>query len=136
MGTLPSLKKLYLISLRLLERLPISIGGLTRLEDLRLESVGLTDLPQSTGQLRGLKTLAIKYLRCDELELPETMTMLKLEVLHVSYVDRLKNLPQMNCLRELTLSCVELRNLSDALSGMTSLEILTLDTVYGLQVLS
>ncbi|MFX0063139.1 MAG: leucine-rich repeat domain-containing protein [Candidatus Hermodarchaeota archaeon] len=128
LGTLRSLKKLYLIHNKL-QALPESVGNLVNLQRLDLWVNKLQVLPETFGQLTQLSEL---NLRNNQLTfLPESFGCLKkLSDLDLSY-NKLKALPesffQLNSLRLLFLRDNQFELLPNTFGDLKSLKIVDLD---------
>ncbi|CAN6315027.1 unnamed protein product [Urochloa humidicola] len=120
-----------------LTKLPESLGSLTSLQSLKVESCAIHVLPECLGELHSLQELTISF--CHSLSsLPQSTTHLtSLQVLRIGSCDALLQLPE--CLGELrSLRALEIHHLPGltclprALCGLTFLKELSIRNCPGL----
>lgn len=109
-----------------LGRLPASIGGLARLEELNLDD--LDALPPALGRLRRLRVLYLGKLRLGELpdELAELAALEILELTGPSLTALPAWIGRLSALRRLTLRALGLRDLPTGIAALPQLAELTL----------
>lgn len=138
-GDLISLNTLMLGSCRELESLPAAVCKISCLEMLRIRNCwSLRRLPEELGNLSCLKT--VRLFGCDKLEkLPDSIcNILSLETLSVEWCKSLVQLPNSICnaisMKWLFLSgCVSLKELPEELGMLKCLEVLEVGGCKGLK---
>jgi Leucine-rich repeat (LRR) protein len=120
---LQNLEYLYLQDIENMYALPESIGKLSSLTKIELCSVGLESLPNSIDNLKGLKSISIRY--CEDLyALPQSIGGLdSLEELRVTYCDKLRKLPdgigKLDALKVFVIiDCLELAEIPDSFADL------------------